>query len=515
VKQSVVSSIVFAAELPPATISDRVRRGQLVRLATGVYTSDVDTSPERVVSREWHTIVGRLYPDAVITDRSAITGGVVDGILYLAHEGRERETQLPGLLVRARPGPRPLAEDAPLPGGLYQASKPRALIENTAPSRARGGRARRTLTDDELADWIDRLAMIDGDEKVARYRTAAESLADPLGATPERVARLSGLIGAALGTREAQTGSRALAARQSGRPYDRDRMRLLGTLIDALRESAPQNRQVTDPIGDRYRHLPFFEAYFSNFIEGTEFELDQAVAIVYQGASILGRADDSHDLLGTYRVVNDVAEMQTVAPDADDFVQLLRSRHASILAGRPSKNPGVFKELANRAGNTAFVLPGLVDGTLRAGWSRLAELDTPFERAVYTMFLVSEVHPFDDGNGRVARVMMNAELVAGGQTRIIVPTVFREDYLDGLRMLSRQDQPGVLIKALRYAHDYTSQIPWHTTDAARQMLEMTHAFNEPNSADRLVLPSTLRRTDLARSTQPESAPLPIQQSMEL
>jgi hypothetical protein len=92
---------------------------------------------------------------------------------------------------------------------------------------------------------------------------------------------------------------------------------------------------------------------------------------------------------------------------------------------------------------------------------------------------------------RQARVMMNAELVAGAQTRIIVPTVFREDYLDGVRILSRQDQPGALIKALRYAHDYTSQIRWHTTEAAQRMLQATHAFNEPNSADRLILPSTL------------------------
>jgi len=50
-------------------------------------------------------------------------------------------------------------------------------------------------------------------------------------------------------------------------------------------------------------HLPFFETYFSNFIEGTEFELDEAVAVVYEGKQIPGRADDSHDLLGTYRVV--------------------------------------------------------------------------------------------------------------------------------------------------------------------------------------------------------------------
>jgi hypothetical protein len=43
------------------------------------------------------------------------------------------------------------------------------------------------------------------------------------------------------------------------------------------------------------------------------------------------------------------------------------------------------------------------------------------------MFLVAEVRPFTDGNGRVGREMMNAELVAGHQAKIIVPTGFRSD----------------------------------------------------------------------------------------
>jgi hypothetical protein len=68
------TTVVFAADLPAATISDRVRRGQLVRLATGTYTSDVTSDPAAVVGREWHAIVGGMFPGAVITDRSAITG---------------------------------------------------------------------------------------------------------------------------------------------------------------------------------------------------------------------------------------------------------------------------------------------------------------------------------------------------------------------------------------------------------------------------------------------------------
>jgi hypothetical protein len=158
------------------------------------------------------------------------------------------------------------------------------------------------------------------------------------------------------------------------------------------------------------------------------------------------------------------------------------------MGGRPDKRPGLFKEAANRAGDSLFVLPGLAAGTLRAGWDGLAGLDTAFERAVYMMFLVSEVHPFDDGNGRLARIMMNTELVAGAQARIIIPTVFRDDYLGALRQLTRQADPSVLIKALRYGHDYTARIDFSTLARATEVLRRTNALNEPGSNERLQLP---------------------------
>jgi len=38
---------------------------------------------------------GWRSPEGVITDRSAVTGGPVDGVLCIAHDARARETQLP------------------------------------------------------------------------------------------------------------------------------------------------------------------------------------------------------------------------------------------------------------------------------------------------------------------------------------------------------------------------------------------------------------------------------------
>nr|UVT38015.1 hypothetical protein cemce18_00011 [uncultured bacterium] len=52
-------------------------------------------------------------------------------------------------------------------------------------------------------------------------------------------------------------------------------------------------------------------------------------------------------------------------------------------------------------------------------------------------FFISEIHPFDDRNGRLSRIMMNAELVAQSQFKIIIPNVHGDNYLNGLRLASR------------------------------------------------------------------------------
>ena len=53
---------------------------------------------------------------------------------------------------------------------------------------------------------------------------------------------------------------------------------------------------------------------------------------------------------------------------------------------------------------------------------------------------------------------MNAELVHADQSKIIIPTVFREDYLNGLRRLTRKGDPSVLIKAVSRVRQFSTNI---------------------------------------------------------
>lgn len=157
------------------------------------------------------------------------------------------------------------------------------------------------------------------------------------------------------------------------------------------------------------------------------------------------------------------------------------------MEARTDKTPGLFKEEGNRSGQTVFVEPELVLGTLLKGFEMTSALIPGLPRAIFIMFLVAEVHPFVDGNGRVARLMMNAELVQAGLSRIIVPTVFRDDYLLALRALSRSNNPAPLIRAMVYVQDFTSRLPMASYDAAMKALMAAHAFHDANEA-RLQMP---------------------------
>jgi fido (protein-threonine AMPylation protein) len=109
------------------------------------------------------------------------------------------------------------------------------------------------------------------------------------------------------------------------------------------------------------------------------------------------------------------------------------------------------------------------------------------------MFLIAEVHPFNDGNGRVGRVMMNAELVANDEQRIIIPTIYRNNYLAALRALINLGHTEALLKTLDFAQKYTHSISWADFQKATDILEKTNAFMNPNEADEravsLVLPN--------------------------
>jgi hypothetical protein len=112
----------------------------------------------------------------------------------------------------------------------------------------------------------------------------------------------------------------------------------------------------------------------------------------------------------------------------------------------------------------------------------------PLARAIFVHCLVVEVHPFADGNGRLARIMMGAELKAAGLSRIVVPHVAKRDYISALRELSLGASYDPIVRCLVHCQEVTAAISEPEIEKCVERWASTFAFLEPDQDLSLILP---------------------------
>lgn len=457
--------------------SKQVKSGRLRKIATRVYTTNMDDSPEDIIRRNVFYILGQLYPHAVISHRSAFElKPTNEGDIFLTYKYTKKIT-LPGITVHLLQGPMGTDHDMPFIENLYISSTERRMLENLQKGRTRG-RISKCLPKTYIEENLEKMLVVNGEAGINEFRDRAKEIAKQLNMT-EEFETLNSIIGALLSTKPSGilTADSAFA-RAQGVPFDQERIKLFETLFETLnKEYFPvineQNISTT-----AFRNFAFFESYFSNYIEGTEFEIEDAYRIIETGQPMLARNADSHDVLGTFQIVASRREMRRTPSTANELIEILQDRHRIMMAARPDRNPGKFKMQNNHAGDSHFVDYTLVRGTLIKGFDFYKALTSPFAKALFILFMISEIHPFKDGNGRISRIMMNAELVHADQSKIIIPTVFREDYLNGLRRLTRKGDPSVIIRAMSRVRLFSTKIIGENFDETRRYLERTNAFKD-------------------------------------
>lgn len=482
-------SLLLYAEMSSAEIraaQRRLRESALRRIAPGVVTSLSEENWPALIARERIRLLAALYPKAVIGPRSAFHGGgPVEGVMYLTYTYTKR-VELPGLTVQLLDGHGPAQGDAPMMGReLYFPSTPRVLLENLAVSR---GKVKKSVGRAAVEQRLIETCEARGEDALNNIRDQARALAPTLGLERE-LDILDALIGGILGTREAEMSTAVGKAMTASIPYDANRLALFEKLAEVLRATPLGQPEAVVKSEQSRAHFAFLESYFSNFIEGTEFDVREARGFVLEGKPITERPKDSHDIIGVFRQALNPGWANQTLSYGEPVLNQLRERHADQMKERPEIGPGEFKTIANRAGNTEFVVPRLARGTLVEGSKLLPTVPAGTARALMAMFLVSEVHPFTDGNGRLARLVMNAELSVVDSCRIIVPTLFREEYLDCLRVLTRDGNPKPFLDAMQWIHKWTASFDYEDLDKAIAEMKACNAFEKSRTLHKLSFPS--------------------------
>jgi prophage maintenance system killer protein len=474
-----LQEVLFGSQDPKISnqLSKLLKAGMIRKIAPRLYTSNLTEPVESIIRRNIFQILGSLYPGTLLSHRSAFEfQPTKTGQLFLT-TSYTKKVKLPGITLQFLEGVAPIYGDHQFVGELFVSQKARAFLENLQPSKKSGSESK-CLSLPEIEEKLEQIIRVHGEDEINKLRDLAKSIAEPLNMKKE-YEKLNRFISALLSTKTSKILTSPLAkARAFGLPFDPDRITLFETLFRALKSSEFPYREDRNTTSASFRNFAFFEGYFSNYIEGTVFDIDEAKKIIQTNKPLPARNDDSHDVLGTYQIVSNRQEMQITPTTAEEFLKIISFRHSVLLSSRLNKNPGLFKDKNNFSGSTAFVDFNLVKGTLIKSFDYYTALDHPFAKAAYIMFVMSEVHPFLDGNGRTARVMMNAELVKAGQSKIIIPTVFREDYIGALKKFTKQGKCDTYINMLQKAHEFSANVYDENMDDMQDYLTQCKAFTE-------------------------------------
>lgn len=475
--------LFFTSSLSAAaarTLQRRATAGRLIRVNKGVYAFPAsDDELAAIVRRNWQRVAAVAVPGGVVSHVSAMKGGVLpSGELTVSHPTVfNKKVVLPGLTIRVVRGPGPLPGDLVLRApGIHYAGRTRMLLENI------GRKGSLRVPREDVEALLVLVLNASGEKTLNDIRDQAVTLAPALGAEKalkELLSIIEALLEAhskgKLRTREGLAVARSF-------PVDPERSARFETLAAYLR-TEPLPRIESTITGMARQHFGFIESYFSNYVEGTKFDIEQARDIVMHKVIVPNRVEDSHDILGVFHLAIAAYSPPIAGPE---FLEGLKRWHAEMLKMRPEVNPGTPKLNANYAGTTKFVEPAYVRGTLEEG-SRLAlSIPEGLARAVYYAFLVSEVHPFDDGNGRLSRLVMNAELTRTGLSRIIIPMLYHPQYVDCARALTRWNDPKGFVRSLVNMARWTSQFDYSNLDMLIQSLRASNALEESPTQFRLL-----------------------------
>jgi Fic family protein len=177
--------------------------------------------------------------------------------------------------------------------------------------------------------------------------------------------------------------------------------------------------------------------YTSNAIEGNTLTAVETVMVIEHGITVAGKPLRDHlEAIDHFEAIHHVRDLaRQTGPitemDVRSLHRLVVLRSKPEIAGRyADQGRYILTETGRHSFPSPAELPALMGDF--AAWLAVAA-DTP-EVAFAAHRRLVEIHPFNDGNGRTARLLMNLILIRGGYPAVAVRLEDRLGYVTALQM---------------------------------------------------------------------------------
>lgn len=181
--------------------------------------------------------------------------------------------------------------------------------------------------------------------------------------------------------------------------------------------------------------------YHSNAIEGNTLTLRETQLVIQEGLTIAGKSLKEHLEAVNHKEAIDFLE-DLVKKKGPTTEALIRQIHFLILTKINNRESGKYRAVQVRITGAdylppqAFEVPSLMEvfmEWLKRNWQKM----NPIELASLSHFKLVHIHPFIDGNGRTARLLMNLILMKKGYPPAIILKTDRKKYYQVLDQAHR------------------------------------------------------------------------------
>lgn len=208
-------------------------------------------------------------------------------------------------------------------------------------------------------------------------------------------------------------------------------------LVDEYKEKIDSFRPLSQEILKQLKaYYKVSLTYTSNAIEGNSLTETETKIIIEDGITIGGKPMKDHlEVLGhseAYDLLFELASNREITEK-----EILKLHHLFYKSINEQK-AGIYRDCNVIITGSDFELPkhGQVPKLMKDFVNNIPKMKKdlhPVEFAACLHLDLVTIHPFVDGNGRTARLLMNLALLQAGYNIVIIPPAVRNDYIAVLK----------------------------------------------------------------------------------